>query len=89
MQKLSKAVKLNQQTHFDKKHLCCIKGTVFFTAYLQLTIPAYTEKQLLKKGLLSAFAKAGITQDVKIGYFLYGASERILNSFDESLGHLA
>lgn len=88
MQKLSKAVKLNQQMHLDKKHLCCIKGTVFFTAYLQLTIPEYTEKQLLKKGLPSAFAKASITQDVKTGYFLHGASGRILKHF-EFLGHLA
>lgn len=35
--------------HFDKNHLCSIKGIVFFTAYLQMTIPEYTEKQLLKK----------------------------------------
>lgn len=49
MQKLSKAVKLNQQMHLDKNHLCSIKGIVFFTAYLRMTIPEYTKNQLLKK----------------------------------------
>lgn len=49
MQKLYKAVKLNQQMYLDKNHLCSIKRIVFFTAYLQMTIPEYKNPPAIEK----------------------------------------
>lgn len=57
LQKLYKAVKLNQQMHLDENHLCSIKGIVFFTAYLQMTIPEYKKTPAIEKAKGSLFCE--------------------------------
>lgn len=43
--------------HLDKNHLCSIKGIVFFTAYLQMTIPEYMKKTAIEKAEGNPFSE--------------------------------